>query len=220
MIPQPKNQAKVPFPQAVLFDWDDTLIETWPLLYDMYQRVFKAYHTPIPDSETMHEFAVRHGRDNFVRLIGEEQGNQALKDFIKIYDDEFHQNLTPKPGAEDILIQLTEKNIPLGIVSNKNHQAMISEVHALGWEKYFKALTGRCIVGPKPSPEPVFYTLRNMQIAPSPSSVWFIGDSIVDHETAVASDCFSVAIHAHHDQGDLSVTNWKQFSEFLSKFFS
>lgn len=219
MISPQRTLLTITRPQAILFDWDDTLIETWPLLYNMYTRVFEAYDTPIPDSQTMHESAVRHGRDNFITLIGKEKGEQALKDFLNIYDEEFHTSLTPLPGAEDSLKFLQSHGIPMGIVSNKAHDVMIREVSLLGWDHYFHTLTGRCIAGPKPSPEPIWHTLKAMHLSPS-QDIWFMGDSIVDHEAAVASHCFSISINALHDKAQVGVTNWNQFGEFLSKVFS
>ena len=209
------NVNELSAPKAILFDWDDTIIETWPHLYDIYKVIYDKYDTPIPSSDEMHEIAVRHGRQYTIDQIGK----QALDDLIELYDQTFHERMALLPEVKDALDMLKSFNIPMGIVSNKEHETLVLEVNKLQLDQYFNPSVGRCIKGAKPSPDGALHALENMGIEPS-KDVWFIGDSIVDHETARNGGFFSVVFGHGSHEGDLGVANWNQFTRILETIFA
>lgn len=214
--PHEVSKSKKSRPQVILFDWDDTLVSTWPMFYDIYRRIFEKYNTVLPDSETLHEIAVRHGRQTFARLLPQECAKDALQEAMSLYEVESKVFLFPMEHAEKMLQQCYEWGIPMGIVSNKAHDLLLEEVARCGWTHYFVCITGCCIAGAKPSPKPIFHTLNTMNLAPS-KHVWFVGDSLVDHEAAVAASCFSVHFGGRHQEAELTTTHWEHFLGVLSK---
>ena len=213
---QDTESSRIPFPKVVLFDWDDTLIDTWPNLWSLYQEVFHENGATLPTESYCREMAVRDAPKFFCDAMGDEIGMKARNKVIELYQARFLNSPKPNEGAKECLEILNDMGVPMGIVSNKLTALIISELETLGWRHFFQAVTGRDIVGKKPDPLTVTHTLGLMGHTPC-DRVWFIGDSIVDHETATNAGCFSVGFgnidHTPHE----SVTNWNQFEQILRK---
>lgn len=170
-------------PKAILFDWDNTLVDTWPVIHQALHETFTQMgHVPWTLDEV--KTKVKHSaRDAFPPLFGDEWQRAA-----DIYRDAYRsrnlEHLRPLPQAEEVLNMLQEKGIPMGIVSNKVGDTLRRESSHLGWDKYFGALVGATDTAhDKPHPAPVHKALADMGLEISPD-IWFMGDSSVDIEVA------------------------------------
>ncbi|PPR74739.1 MAG: Phosphoglycolate phosphatase [Alphaproteobacteria bacterium MarineAlpha3_Bin4] len=123
-------------PQAVLFDWDNTLVDSWPIIHDALNTTFRAFGLrPWTLSETRQK--VRHSmRDNFPKLFGD-RWEVAGEVFYKHYGAIHAKKLEPTNGAEEMLHGLSVAGIYLGIVSNKKGDFLRTEAAHLGWDRYF-----------------------------------------------------------------------------------
>ena len=129
--------ASLPKPKAILFDFDDTLIDTWPFLWRLYQDTFAQFNIVLTDllTETAcRDKAVRDGRKTFEDVLGTTLGPKACEIFLTTYAKTFPNHITPLPGASHALQSLSQQNIPLGIVSNKHSTFLNQELKILGWE--------------------------------------------------------------------------------------
>jgi phosphoglycolate phosphatase len=214
-----------PAPHAILFDWDDTLIETWPYLWQLYQDTFAKFGyvlTDLMDEATCREKAVRNGRQTFMDAMGEDVGLKARDYFLATYADTFIHTMEALPDAEGVLHHLETQHMPMAIVSNKESTFLKREITQLGWDHYFSVIVGRDVVGPKPSPAGALHALHAMHLTPSPN-IWFIGDSIVDHETARNAGCYSVAFGETSPLSspliDAGVAHWNQFIPMLKSIY-
>lgn len=187
--------AAVARPKAVIFDWDNTLVETWPAIHAALSRTFERYGlTPWTFEETKQRVR-KSMRESFPPLFGarwEEAGAFFKEAFTAIHLD----FLKPAPGAEDMLAALTAHGIYLGVVSNKNGDVLRQEAVHLGWEGYFGRIVG-AFDAPrdKPAADPVHLALSGSGIACGPE-VWFAGDTDVDLECAVTAGCIPVLVRA------------------------
>ena len=89
-------------PRAILFDWDNTLVDTWPTIVECYRDTFTALgHTPWTAQEVKER---AHGslRDAFPALFGPRAG-EAEKVFYETFFRIHLERLTPLPGAEELL---------------------------------------------------------------------------------------------------------------------
>ena len=71
-------------PRAILFDWDNTLVDNWPVISDSMNEVFSAFGMP---QWTLAETKARTRaslRDSFPRLFGE-----RAKEAGRIFSDHF-----------------------------------------------------------------------------------------------------------------------------------
>jgi len=197
---------KLTKPKAILFDWDNTLADTWPTIYQAMCETFAAMgHEPWSFEETK-ERVHRSMRDSFPEIFGdrwEEAGEIYFKSFRRVH----LEKLTPLEDAEEVLIALQNTDIYTALVSNKTGEALRLEVNHIGWNKYFSKVVGaKDAAEDKPSPKPVIMALQDSGIEPS-QDVWFVGDSVTDMECAYNSNCVPIF---YGDQ-DLGAQRFKNF---------
>jgi phosphoglycolate phosphatase len=188
-------------PKAVIFDWDNTLVDSWPVIHQALNETFQAYGKPLWTLEETKD-RVRHSmRDSFPDLFGE-KWQEAGEAYRTNYRHLHLTHLKPMPEAEELLIALAERGVLLGVISNKTGEILRKEVEILEWTEYFHRLIGSGDLKiDKPSPEPVRALLEPTGIAAN--DVWFVGDSIVDVECARASGCIVIFYgdRFHYDGG-------------------
>ena len=170
-------------PRAILFDWDNTLVDSWPTILDALNATFEAYDMA-PWTLDQARIRVRKSmRDSFPALFGDEW-RAAGEVFYKRYAAIHVERLRPLSGAETMLQTLNDAGIHLGVVSNKKGDYLRSEARHLGWDRFFGALVGALDAEQdKPDPKPVDLALRPSGIERGPG-VWFAGDADIDPECA------------------------------------
>jgi phosphoglycolate phosphatase len=178
-------------PRAVLFDWDNTLVNTWPTIVECYRDTFVALgETPWTADEVK---ARAHGslRDVFPHLFGDRAG-QAEKVFYETFYRIHLERLEALPGAEQLLARCQEAGCYVAIVSNKVGDNLRAEVKHLGWDRWIsRAVGARDCARDKPAPDPIFRALDGTGIAPD-SSVWMVGDTPADLKCAHAAGVLPV----------------------------
>lgn len=183
----------LPCPTAVLFDWDNTLVDTWKTIFEAVNQTLVAFGKE-PWTETVALGNIQHsGREAFPRLFGD-KASEARDFLYKIIEEDTLQGLNPMPEAEPLLQILKQKGIPLGVVSNKASAFLRREVAHLEWGGYFDVLVGAGDAArDKPAADPIFLALESLNV-PVSSGVWMVGDAPVDWECAVAAGCQPIAI--------------------------
>ncbi len=185
-------------PQALIFDWDNTLVDSWAPIHEALNLTFAAMEYPLWTlAET--RLRVRQSlRDAFPAMFGD-RWDQARRLYLGHFEAIHLQRLTPLPGAGELLQRLGTDGMPMALVSNKTGRLLRREVAALGWEPYFQRIVGAGdAAADKPDPAPVTLALAESGIAAGPS-VWFIGDTGIDLECAAAAGCVPVLLHAPDD---------------------
>lgn len=180
-------------PKAVIFDWDNTLVDTWPHLQYASNVTLSAFKLNTWTLEETKANVHHSAREVFPKIFGD-RAKEATEIYYKAYFSSLEKTgIIPIPGANDIINFLHNKGITLSIVSNKVNTNLRNEVKKLGWENYFTSIVGSLDAAKdKPHPEPVYFALKNCEISPSLHNVWFVGDSIVDIECAKNSNCLPI----------------------------
>jgi phosphoglycolate phosphatase len=180
-------------PKAVLFDWDNTLIDSWPVLLDAANRTFQVFDMPLWTLEEAKSNIARSLRDAFPAMFGE-RWEEARDVYHRSFAAIHLERLTPLPGAEELLESLAEQGIPLGVVSNKTGHFLRSEAERLGWSRFFLSLVGAADAArDKPAPDPVFKALEAIEIPPS-REIWFVGDGKIDVDCAINAGCLPILL--------------------------
>ena len=180
-------------PRAVLFDWDNTLVENWRAIQAALNAALTQAGLPEMNLEQV-RFQARHSaQDIFPKLFGEGWGHART-----IFYEHFAQNhlagLSIMPGAPELLDTLVEKGVMLAVVSNKKGDLLRREIDYLGWTAKFARIVGaQDAAADKPDPAPVFKALEDTDIIPG-SDVWLVGDTDIDMRTAVAAGCWPVLV--------------------------
>ncbi len=180
-------------PRALLFDWDNTLVDSWSVIHRALEVTFTAMGQTPWTLQECRERVRASARDTFPRLFGT-RAEEATRIFYDAYGKSHVTELSPLPGALSLLGELRRSGCKLGIVSNKAGHLLRPEVAALGWELYFSAVVGaNDAPQDKPAPEAPGMALEAMGIEAS-EEVWFVGDTDIDMRCAVAIGCLPVLL--------------------------
>ena len=180
-------------PRAILFDWDNTLVDSWAVIHEALNHVMAAMDKPawsIAETRARVRLSLR---ESFPLHFGE-----RWEEARGIYLDRFRaihlERLTALPGCAELLEALTGDGIFLGVVSNKTGALLRREAEQLGWSRHFGRLVGAGdAAADKPHPAPVGLALEPSGIAAG-RGVWFVGDTDVDMVCAGNAGCVPVLL--------------------------
>jgi phosphoglycolate phosphatase len=182
-------------PSALLFDWDNTLVDSWGTIHHAYNATLQAMGRPLWTLEETRARARRSARDSFPALFGD-RAREAVKIFYRAFEARHLDHLVPYPGAERMLECLTEIGCYVAVVSNKRGDLLRREAEVLGWQRHFRRLVGATDAAlDKPAVEAVDLALNGSGIVAGPE-VWFVGDTDVDMVCAHNADCVAVLLRA------------------------
>ncbi len=127
--------------KAILWDWDNTLVDTFGAILSAQNVMRRFYGMPTWTKNEAKAAMNTSGRNLIRDLVGEERAQEARQIYLKAYT----QNATAinlKPGAIDVL----EKAKSLGYInilaSNKAGSILRNEVHTLNMDHYFDRIIG------------------------------------------------------------------------------
>ncbi len=218
----------LPKPRAVIFDWDDTLVDNW-------DTAFKALNTALVHMGakpwTEEEARRRSGpsaRDLFTGLFGADRWKEADKVYYDTFCALVLDNVKLHDRAEDFLKGLKENGVYMAVVSNKRNPLLSREVEHLGFNKYFTKVIGAGEAkADKPDPAPLLLALEGSGIPAGPD-VWYIGDSHTDMMCALRAGCTAVLIETKPPPEDLlaqypptgRVRHHRDLMELLDRYFA
>ena len=130
----------LPKPSAILFDWDNTLVDTWPAIHESLNMTMRYMQYPEWSLEQVKRDVKKSMRDAFPEIFGD-RWEEASQHYQQSYRSIHLNNLLPLPGASEMLAA-AYPHIPLGVVSNKRGVSLRIEVPHVGWKNYFSVLVG------------------------------------------------------------------------------
>ena len=128
-------------PRAIVFDWDNTLVDTWQQLHLAINHTLEAMGHPAWSFEQTKRQVRASARESFPRLFGERTG-QAMEIFHGAFEADHLSRLSASPGADAALRELTAAGKLLAVVSNKSGGILRREAAHLGWTALFHRLVG------------------------------------------------------------------------------
>ncbi len=190
--------------RAVLFDWDLTLADGEKANLKAINATFGhmleqgiAYNGHKNwDIATMRREFFPTVPEFFERIYGS-FGDTAVNMAIDKFREERFNNISDvmlQSGAKEVLLDLINKGIRIGVVSNKDEPELRRQKEVLLPEPIFRDLL---LVGKvdgelsKPNPDPILYAMDKLVIMPGEApSVVFVGDQIrSDIQAAISAGC-------------------------------
>ena len=180
-------------PRAILFDWDNTLVDSWGTIHEALNVVMAAMGKPawsLADTMARVRLSLR---ESFPLHFGD-----AWEEARQIYLDAFArihlERLVALPGRAELLARLAAGGIYLGVVSNKTGALLRREAERLGWLPLFGSVVGAGdATADKPHSAPVLLALGPSGVAAG-EAVWLVGDTETDVECALNSGCVPVLL--------------------------
>ena len=124
-------------PDAIFFDWDGTLVNTIPGLFDAHNHVRVAMGFP-PWSQQDFWDNLRHSSRQIYPSIYKERTEEAF-DILYDYMDKNHLNgIEIMAGTHDLIDFMRENAIKSGIISNKNTASLCAKWRILNGMMFFR----------------------------------------------------------------------------------
>jgi phosphoglycolate phosphatase len=182
--------------KAVLFDLDGTLLDTLEDLGEAMNQVLRNLGFPVHELQA-YKYFVGDGVEMLIRRalpkksLTEELVQQCLQAYREEYRKRWDLKTRPYDGVPEMLDALTEKGLPLAILSNKPDDFSKLVVSKLLAKWRFRVVFGvRPSVPKKPDPAAAFEIAALLAIPPS--QFLYLGDTGTDMKTAVAAGMFPV----------------------------
>lgn len=166
-------------PKAILFDWDNTLVNTWPTIHQALHETFIEWGmTPWTMAETKLKVG-KSLRDAFPPLFGKDW-EKAADYYVSSFQAIHLEQLDPLPNVLPVLEYIKQATPFIGVVSNKKGNNLRKEAKHIGWEHYFDVIIGaQDAERDKPHADPAAHALKDSTI-PMGKDVWFVGDTTTD----------------------------------------
>jgi sugar-phosphatase len=176
--------------QAVLFDWDGTLVDSAGATFESYRSLFQLYG--IEFDRQLYEQTYSPDWYHTYRRVGLPQARWGEADARWL---EFYSCHRPAPLADagDALTRLSAAGLRLGLVTSGDRRRVEREAaeHALDRHLSTLVCAGEAL-RPKPAPDPLLVALRRMDVMPAAAA--YVGDSPEDVQMARAAGAYVVGV--------------------------
>lgn len=169
--------------EAVLFDWDGTLVDSATATFECYKHLFQSYGIAFD----RRRFAETYSPDwhETYRLVGlvKERWTEADARWLDLYSE---QRVLPLPHAAAVLARLATVGLRLAIVTSGDRRRVTREADALGLDRHLHTFVcAGDAPRPKPAPDPLLLALAHLELRPEHAV--FVGDSPEDVQMARAA---------------------------------
>ncbi len=193
-------------PEAVLFDWDGTLIDSGDILLQCWHAVTtRVLGAPFPITEAdRRKFLSMRGADSFPLLSDDPAVVAALDSgFTDAYLELAPLHVRPQPTSHDLLRALRSHGVRVGVVTSKTRLRFECDLDICQMNDVFDVVvTGDDVAAAKPDPEGVRAALAALGV-PAETS-WMVGDGPVDVRAGRAGGMRTAGIsHGLHSVEEL-----------------
>ena len=177
--------------KAVIFDLDGTLVDSLPGITAGLNRALAIHGFPAHPAARVKGFVGNGSRMLVRRGIGgtptDELVEQVHQDFFTAYEETSLEGGTHLyPGIREMLEVLHQEGLPLAVCSNKPHHYTVEIMDRMfDWVPWAMILGQQESLPRKPDPTGALQIARQMELPPA--KIAFVGDSVVDFETARAA---------------------------------
>lgn len=200
--------------QAVVFDFDGTLVDTEWSIYEMAASTFATFDIELTVSSWSAVVGLADGMwwDELVHSNGWTVDSDAWWQHYKSLDRSFRDLLPAVPGAVDLLDGLASAGVPVAVASSSSVEWVENHLTRLGLRGRFTSLAGadRTGVG-KPSPDVYLLACAELGVEPAASvAIEDTGHGITAaHAAGLACVVVPTRITSHTDlaAADLTVAS-------------
>ncbi|BBO84942.1 phosphoglycolate phosphatase [Desulfosarcina ovata subsp. sediminis] len=196
--------------RGIIFDLDGTLLNTLADIGDSINGMLAEYGFP---GHTMDDY--RRFIGNGIRMLvmralpiegrSSEIMEQCVRRARERYWDNWNRKTRPYDGINELIDALETKGLPKAVLSNKPHDFTVRYIDEYFKGRHFSVVLGQSERFPvKPDPASALEIARQLDLPPS--TILFVGDSIVDVQTATAAGMRPVGVGwGFKGTGDLKV---------------
>ncbi len=198
-------------PKAIIFDWDNTLVNTWPVIHSALASTFMEMGLEPWSFERVKRDVRKSMRDSFPEIFGD-RWQKAADAYQEYYRTSHLGKFEALPLAAEVLEEVKKLGIYSVVVSNKKGGNLREEAKYIGWSGFFDNIVGAGDADrDKPHADPVHLAFAGSGFTPG-VDVWFIGDSVIDLECAFNTGCTAILYGDDATANpDYSATHYREF---------
>jgi pyrophosphatase PpaX len=172
--------------RGVLFDLDGTLFDTWDLYIEAYIRALDKYVGRRLSTAELLSFHPVSETGLLRSVVGDSRLADAHREFLGIYRT-LHGELFGGiyPGIVEMLAELRQQRLALGVVTGKSKAAWEVTSTAIGLGKFDAVVTDDDVHQPKPNPDGIALALQRLDLRPEEAV--YVGDSPGDARASRAA---------------------------------
>jgi HAD superfamily hydrolase (TIGR01509 family) len=180
--------------RAYLFDCDGTIVNSMPLHYVAWKRIFLEHGCEF--SEATHYSLGGMPTEEIVAMLNEQQGLHMNPAEVALQKEEYYYEILHRlEGVPEVLeqIHLNHGDIPFAVVSGGTRESVTKSLAALNiLEKFETLVCAEDYEKSKPDPEPYLTAARRLGVAPEDCLVF--EDTAIGIQAATAAGMASVKI--------------------------
>ena len=181
---------------AVLFDMDDTLVDSEQAWFDatrdLWQEAGGSQRFDDDLSDELRGGTVGDIVALFTRTHPGARADDVERRMLQLLQSHLASGVEPMPGAESLLEALSG-TIPLAVASNSPSAIVNATMHSLSWQRYFVAMLGTDDVE-HPNPAPDLYLAAAERCGAAPEHCVVLEDSRTGAMAAREAGAFVVAV--------------------------
>ena len=196
---------------SIIFDLDGTLVHSVPDMHYAINKTLKEYNLKIIPEETLQTFVGEGMLSLAKKVVDFCGGDKNLYDIIynsyrKNYSEQPYKYSSLMPGVMEALNFFYERNIAMGICTNKRQFVTEDLIEKMNLKKYFSVIIGaRDNIPLKPLPDMVLLAMLGFK--PTETSFFMVGDTSNDIDAAKAANIKSIAIRGGYTHIDIEKLN-------------
>jgi len=175
---------------AVLFDWDGTLVNSADVSFRCFESVFGGYGIAFDRAAFAATYSPNWHRTYTAVGLPEDRWSEADARWVEGYGRE---TIPLIEGARHAVFRLARAGLTLGLVTSGDRGRVVRELAAHGLDRVF----GVVVCGPdtahkKPHPEALLLALQRLGVPPG--RALYVGDSPEDVEMARNAGAWSIGV--------------------------
>jgi pyrophosphatase PpaX len=176
--------------EAILFDWDGTLVNTAEASYRCYEKLFGSYGIAFDRDAFRRTYSPNWHLTYSALGLAEERWAEADARWLEHYGEE---EVVLIDGAREALLRVRRAGLRAGIVTSGDRVRVGRELDGLGVASLFEVVVcAEDIVYRKPHPEALLLALDKLGV--DAAEAVYVGDSPEDVQMARAAGVLAVGI--------------------------
>ena len=175
-------------PEAIIFDFDGTLVDSERITYELVSPIVSKY-------------LGRHFTEDEVNNLRGVVWKETFRKWFPDRYEELNAQISERwasanpvlpmyPGIEAMLTSLNHRGIRMGIASSREKESLIKSLKRLSIDKYFETVVGQEDTPVhKPHPDPLLLAMSLMDV--KGDSCIYIGDQVTDIHASRSAGMFS-----------------------------
>ena len=198
---------------VVIFDCDGVMFDSREANIHFYNHLLSRFGLPGMTEDKV-DFVHMHTADESIRRIfeGTPHCDQALKYRWEMDYTPFIEDMIIEPDLKEVL-EILKPRFGLAVATNRSN-TINKVLESNDLDKYFDIVVSSLdVANPKPHPESLFKILAFFVV--TPSAALYVGDSLVDRETATAASVPFVAYKNKALEADFHAEKMKDILTLL-----